>query len=416
MKQNRMIEARNLGKVYDLDQRRKATLRETLENAIRRRRGAGPAGLLWALREVDFDLDRGEVVSLIGGNGSGKSTLLKILSRVTKPSTGYADIRGRLSALLEVGAGFHSELTGRENIYLSGSFLGMSRREVSQKLDRIVAFAELDRFIDLPVKHYSSGMFVRLAFAVATHLDSGILLLDEVLAVGDASFQRKCLAHIDKLARETGRTIVFVSHDLDAVRRISRRCLLLEQGRLVRDGATESVIDHYLKYAGVDVAALNQRVDRGGDGRSRIIGCRLNSLDPALTPVIVDPGAALLLEVLLGNQTLGPLPDVELDVGFNGPTGQRVTWLSTQLHRQSITLPPEGIVTFRFAIPRLTLSGGPYSLNLFCYQGNEICDWLTNAVRFRVRDQGAFFPSGLLPPVAQALFYLDHTLDYEIET
>jgi lipopolysaccharide transport system ATP-binding protein len=200
----------------------------------------------WALKEVSFEVREGEVLGLIGRNGAGKTTLLKILSRITKPTTGWGEIHGRVGSLLEVGTGFHPELTGRENTYLSGAILGMSKSEIRRKFDEIVAFAELESFIDTPVKHYSSGMYVRLAFAVAAHLEPEILLVDEVLAVGDASFQKKCLGKMGDVAK-SGRTIVFVSHNMTAMRRLASRAIWLEGGQIAESGPTSNIIDAYLQ-------------------------------------------------------------------------------------------------------------------------------------------------------------------------
>jgi lipopolysaccharide transport system ATP-binding protein len=200
----------------------------------------------WALENVSFEVREGEVLGLIGRNGAGKTTLLKILSRITKPTTGWAEIHGRVGSLLEVGTGFHPELTGRENTFLSGAILGMSKSEITRNFDEIVSFAELEKFIDTPVKHYSSGMYVRLAFAVAAHLEPEILLVDEVLAVGDASFQKKCLGKMSDVAK-TGRTIVFVSHNMAAMRRLTARAIWLEGGQVAETGPVANVVDHYLQ-------------------------------------------------------------------------------------------------------------------------------------------------------------------------
>src|SRR5437867_11655289 len=200
---------------------------------------------IWALRDIGFEIRKGEVVGIIGRNGSGKSTLLKILSRITEPTEGRVSIRGRVASLLEVGTGFHPELTGRENVFLNGAILGMTRAEIRRKFDEIVAFAEIEKFLDTPVKRYSSGMYVRLAFAVAAHLEPEILLVDEVLAVGDAEFQKKCLGKMSSVASE-GRTVLFVSHNLATIQQATTRCLLLEKGALVRDGATPEVLAAYL--------------------------------------------------------------------------------------------------------------------------------------------------------------------------
>jgi lipopolysaccharide transport system ATP-binding protein len=218
----------------------------------------------WALRDVDFSVRVGEAVGIIGPNGAGKSTLLKILSRITEPTEGQVRIRGRVGSLLEVGTGFHSELTGRENTYLSGAILGMSRAEIDRKFDEIVAFAEIDRFIDTPTKHYSSGMFLRLAFAVAAHLEPDILIVDEVLAVGDASFQRKCLGKMQSVA-EQGRTVLFVSHDVSAVSRLCTRGLVLDRGRIVFAGSPDACVETYSAFQ----PSANHRWERseaGGEG------------------------------------------------------------------------------------------------------------------------------------------------------
>src|SRR3974390_2318516 len=210
-------------------------LRDSLANLFRSPVNSGKEEKFWALRSVSFDLHEGEVLGLIGRNGSGKTTLLKILSRITQPTSGWAEIRGRVGSLLEVGTGFHPELTGRENMYLSGAILGMRRDEITRKFDEIMAFAELEKFIDTPVKHYSSGMYVRLAFAVAAHLEPEILLVDEVLAVGDINFQKKCLGKMGDVAR-AGRTIILVSHQLNQIRRLCHRVLWIDNALIRQDG------------------------------------------------------------------------------------------------------------------------------------------------------------------------------------
>jgi lipopolysaccharide transport system ATP-binding protein len=244
-----------LGKLYKIGKlQRYDTLRDHLSDLVRRRSkrngnrltqaaDANPTEL-WALRDVSFEVKRGEVVGIIGRNGAGKSTLLKVLSRITEPTEGYADIVGRVGSLLEVGTGFHPELTGRDNIYLNGSILGMKRAEIQKKFDQIVDFAEVEKFIDTPVKHYSSGMYVRLAFAVAAHLDPEILVVDEVLAVGDAAFQRKCLGKMGEVARE-GRTVLFVSHNMAAMRRLCETGIYLVDGEVKSIGSIDKVANEY---------------------------------------------------------------------------------------------------------------------------------------------------------------------------
>jgi len=211
-----------------------------------RRTGKSTSETFWALKDVSFEIEKGEVVGIIGPNGAGKSTLLKILTRITKPTSGAADIYGRVGALLEVGTGFHPDLTGRENVFMNGAILGMSRTEIKSKFDEIVAFAEIEKFLDTPVKRYSSGMYVRLAFAVAAHLEPEILLVDEVLAVGDAEFQKKCLGKMDEVSHREGRTILFVSHNMAAIRNLCGRALLLQAGRVSFMGQVDAAIEEYL--------------------------------------------------------------------------------------------------------------------------------------------------------------------------
>lgn len=252
------ISVRNLSKQYRIGARleRYRTFRELLARAvaapfqrlIHLGRGSHKANdLIWALEDVSFEVQQGEVTGVIGRNGAGKSTLLKILCEITSPTKGRVELRGRVASLLEVGTGFHPELTGRENIFLNGAILGMRRAEIKRKFDEIVAFAEVDKFIDTPVKRYSSGMYVRLAFAVAAHLEPEILLVDEVLAVGDVEFQRKCLGKMKDVARGQGRTVIFVSHNMAAVRTLCTRAILLERGRVQASGASGEIIDLYLR-------------------------------------------------------------------------------------------------------------------------------------------------------------------------
>jgi lipopolysaccharide transport system ATP-binding protein len=254
-----VIHVEGMGKRYRVGEReRYFALRDVLSRALRapfRRNGARrPVDYLWALRDVSLDVKQGEVVGLVGRNGAGKTTLLKLLSRITKPTAGFAEIQGRLGSLLEVGTGFHPELTGRENVYLSGAILGMKRSEIVKKFDEIVAFAEVERFLDTPLKHYSSGMQMRLAFAVAAHLEPEILLVDEVLAVGDIEFQKKCLGKMQDISK-SGRTIVFVSHQMNQIRRLCERVIWIDAGRLRQDGPAEIVISTYEQSA---ISAANQ--------------------------------------------------------------------------------------------------------------------------------------------------------------
>lgn len=224
---------------------------------------------LWALKDISFEIKRGEVVGIIGSNGAGKSTLLKILSRITKPTAGYAEIYGRVGSLLEVGTGFHPELTGRENIYLNGNILGMKQREIDKNLDKIIAFAELDKFINTPVKHYSSGMYVRLAFAVAAHLEPEILIIDEVLAVGDIAFQKKCLGKMENVANQEGRTVLFVSHNLGAINQLCHSCIYLKAGKIQDIGKTSTIVRQYLADS-VELAPVQTSVTKQNSSKFSI--------------------------------------------------------------------------------------------------------------------------------------------------
>src|SRR5579872_7429519 len=244
-----VIHVENLGKRYRVGERQRyLALRDVLTRAFtapfRGRRRNDTADHMWALRDVSFDVRQGEVVGLIGRNGAGKTTLLKILSRITRPTEGHAEIRGRIASLLEVGTGFHLELTGRENVYLNGAVLGMSKREIARKFDAIVSFAGVERFIDTPLKHFSTGMQMRLAFAVAAHLEPEILLVDEVLAVGDLEFQKKCLGKMQEVSR-SGRTIIFVSHQMNQIRRLCERVLWINAGQIRQSGPAGKIIGAY---------------------------------------------------------------------------------------------------------------------------------------------------------------------------
>jgi lipopolysaccharide transport system ATP-binding protein len=269
------IRVEDLGKEYKIGQRVEAyqTLRDALVNVAKspfKRFSSDTVDqatiksheTIWALRHISFEVERGQVLGVIGRNGAGKSTLLKLLSRVTTPTEGYAEIRGRVGSLLEVGTGFHPELTGRENIYLNGAILGMNRREIESKFDEIVSFAEVETFIDTPVKRYSSGMYLRLAFAVAAHLEPEILVVDEVLAVGDAEFQRKCLGKMGDVARE-GRTVLFVSHNMSAILRLTEETMVLDEGQMIMRGPTPESVDYYMTSGVYEVGQRNWDVEDG---------------------------------------------------------------------------------------------------------------------------------------------------------
>jgi lipopolysaccharide transport system ATP-binding protein len=330
------IRIERLSKQYHIGglQQNYPTLREQLANAfttpfrragkLLRGQATGAAELdeiIWALQDVSFDVKRGEVVGIIGRNGAGKSTLLKILSRITEPTTGFADIFGRVGSLLEVGTGFHPELTGRENIFLNGAILGMKRAEIQRKFDEIVAFSEIEKFIDTPIKHYSSGMTVRLAFAVAAHLEPEILIVDEVLAVGDARFQKKCLNKMQDVGQE-GRTVLFVSHNMPSITRLCERAIQLDEGKLIQDGPSSQVTSSYLN-SGLGTMAAREWLDPDkapGGEVARLRAVRVQTEDGQIAEAVDIRQSVLLVmeyEVLHSGRVLLPHFDVYNETGVH---------------------------------------------------------------------------------------------------
>jgi len=279
------ISVSHVSKRYTIGAQKDGSLRGTLAGMLGAKQTKDQQEF-WALNDVSFEIKKGEVIGIIGKNGAGKSTLLKILSQITKPSSGRIEISGRVASLLEVGTGFHPELTGRENIYLNGTILGMTRQEVKEKFDEIVAFSGVEKFIDTPVKHYSSGMYVRLAFAVAAHLEPEILIIDEVLAVGDAEFQKKCLGKMKEVAGH-GRTVIFVSHNMEAVKSLCERAVFLEHGKVVKDAAPSEVIDFYLqRQSGAILEQSFEYEDAPGNEYVRLKTIRLTPKREDKKPII----------------------------------------------------------------------------------------------------------------------------------
>ena len=363
------VRAEGLSKQYRLGRmERYPTLRDALVGAVRRpftrASASGSAETLWALRDVSFEVGRGEVLGVIGHNGAGKSTLLKILSRIAEPTAGRAVLQGRIGSLLEVGTGFHPELTGRENVYLNGAILGMRRAEIARQFDQIVAFAEVERFIDTPVKHFSSGMYMRLAFAVAAHLEPEILIVDEVLAVGDAAFQRKCLGRMEDVAHG-GRTVLFVSHNLDAVRRLCGRCLLLQHGRIDTLGGTTDVIARYLARdarAGgpedwIDLAGVH----RAGTGQARFAALRYSSRNSAYAGYPY-PGGPLEFELAIESSVTVSVDSMA--VHLSSPSGTRLVNADIISLGRILELRP-GRTVVRLDLEALHLSPGVYAGGLW---------------------------------------------------
>lgn len=300
-----MIRVANLAKRYEIagPQAAYGTLRETIVSSIRApfvflKKGNGDSDFIWALEDVSFKVQRGEVLAIIGRNGAGKSTLLKILSRITEPTRGRVELFGRVGSLLEVGTGFHPELSGRENVFLSGAILGMNREEIRRKFDEIIAFAEIERFTETPVKRYSSGMYMRLAFAVAAHLEPEILLVDEVLAVGDAQFQQKCLGKMSEVAHQ-GRTVLFVSHNMTAVNQLCPRTIMLADGRVARSGKTSEVVAEYLRLGtggGAGEVVWPDRRRAPGNSKMRLRSVRVLSDNQIRSEVDIDKDISVEVE------------------------------------------------------------------------------------------------------------------------
>jgi len=357
---NPVIGFDQVSKTFDLQRARSRSFQELLVN-FGRWRAARARDELGALREVSFTIAPGETVGFIGPNGAGKSTLLKLIARILEPDTGTVTVNGRVGALLELGAGFHPDLTGRENIYLNASIMGLSRRDVGLRLDEIIAFAELERFIDVPVKHYSSGMYVRLGFAVAVHTEPEILLVDEVLAVGDAGFQRKCLERIDRL-RQEGVTLIFVSHSSEAVRSTCSRAIWLDSGRLVADGAVESVVQQYTMHDwAVSDGKLQAASDvRWGTGKVKITQVQLLDKDGKETQLF-ETGEPMT--VVLHYQATERVEQPVFGLAIHRSDGVHVTGPNTQLSGRDISYIEQN-GTIQYTIAAIPLLQGTYYLSV----------------------------------------------------
>lgn len=376
------IRVENLSKKFKIgpQQSRYDTLRDLLMDLVRKKKDRKQEREFWALRDVSFEVKRGEVVGVIGRNGAGKSTLLKILSQITEPTSGRAVINGRVGSLLEVGTGFHPELSGRENIYLNGAILGMKREEIRRKFDEIVDFAEIEKFLDTPVKHYSSGMYVRLAFAVAAHLEPEILLVDEVLAVGDAAFQTKCMGKMGNIAGE-GRTVVFVSHNMSAIQRLCQSTLLLAGGELRQFGQTGEVINKYL--AELPTSSLKPAEwndirhlrDRQGDGQLRFEKVYFSSGNERLGNKPYT-GGPLEVRVLIQSNISTSL--YGLSVFIADQNGVNLMNADIRSKGLWVNIIP-GVHEVRFAIQKVNLNPGRFVLGLWSANIGFTYDFVTSA-------------------------------------
>jgi lipopolysaccharide transport system ATP-binding protein len=416
---NPVIKVENLGKQYRLGQVGTGTLAHDFNSWWHRVRGkedpnlkigavndrtakSGLADLVWALRDINFEVQQGEVLGIIGKNGAGKSTLLKILSKVTTPTVGSVKIKGRIASLLEVGTGFHPDLSGRENIFLNGAILGMTKTEIRSKFDEIVAFSGVERYIDTPVKRYSSGMYVRLAFAVAAHLEPEILIIDEVLAVGDAEFQKKCLGKMKDVAGQ-GRTVLFVSHNMAAIQNLCSTCMYLSKGQIKYLGETQDVINSYLSETSeVAQIALLDRKDRTGNGYVRFEYFNLKNEEGDIVPAFQSGKAGSFSIGISINETESNR-NLRVAVGINNNFGHRIAFFDNELTDQIFREMGGGKCIVEIKIPKIPFDRGLYTVTLFAKVNGEISDWVQDAGTFMV-EGGDFFQTGRVPESPQGIF------------
>jgi homopolymeric O-antigen transport system ATP-binding protein len=417
-----VIRLEGLGKVFRIGARHEGykTLRDALSNVcvapFRRIRTtlqgskikhSKEHNTIWALKDLSCEVHRGEVVGIIGRNGAGKSTLLKILSRITEPTVGFAEIRGRVRSLLEVGTGFHQELTGRENVYLNGAILGMKKSETDRKFDEIVAFSEIEKFIDTPVKHYSSGMYLRLAFAVAAHLEPEILLVDEVLAVGDAAFRNKCVGKMGEVAQK-GRTVLFVSHNMGVIQSLCNTGILLEDGKITFKGPTQQAV---MKYLGSVEQLRNKPIEARKDrvGGSNFRFKRVQFLNPeTMAPwrTLVS-GQRVIVRIEYTCSSGQSMEDVGIGIAFH--TANNIHLFACRSRAVGVTLrvyPGEGYTDC--TIPKWPLKAGRYSYHLYADRRDTPLDYLTDAGSLDV-ETSDYYGTGCLPAPGQPGVLIDYT-------
>ena len=422
MEQNPIIQIKGVGKRYNINHisGRYVALRDVIMNILRspfkflKKKAREIAGMeikeeFWALKDVSASINQGEVIGIIGPNGSGKSTLLKILTGITPPTEGEIIMHGKVASLLEVGTGFHPELTGRENIFLNGAIIGMSKKEITKKFDEIVAFSGVEKFIDTPVKYYSSGMYVRLAFSVAAHMEPDILLLDEVLAVGDAEFQKKCLGKMEEVTKEEGRTILFVSHNMAAIQQLCTKVFLLENGKLICSGKPRDVISKYLDRGAkkMENRNLSEIRHRNGDCSS----VKFTSFD------IINSKGESLIDVPCGstvrfkvkfNVLVDEINNIRIDIAIKDRnTGENITALDSYYGSSEFLSFKRGEHEYIFTVNHLALAPGQYGLGFIMASGVTIMDWIIEANQLSVSD-GLFYDTDRMPPANSQAFYSEY--------
>lgn len=388
-----VIRVRDLGKKYYLGEHREQylTFRDLITGFMKvpfhkiiHRNKNRSSSEFWALSEVTFDVKKGDVIGIIGRNGAGKSTLLKILSRVTTPTTGEIEIHGRIGSLLEIGTGFHPELTGRENIFLSGSILGMKRKEIEEKFDEIVKFAEIEKFLDIPVKRYSSGMYVRLAFAVAAHLDTEILIVDEVLAVGDAQFQKKCLGKMDQVSKSEGRTVLFVSHNMGSIVQLCNKALLFENGHIIQSGLVKSVVNSYMNMVTKDISEYSSNTTQSANKEIAIL--KVQTLDETgnqSSNFLHNEKLQILITCKINHWVQGA------EVGIS-VRNSKVKVFTTETIFPAHCPNNSDEITFRVAIPSGLLRPDRYFITIAVYLPNQsIFDLLEDVLSVTIVDGGS---------------------------
>ncbi len=347
----------------------------------------GTSEYVWALKDINIEVEEGEILGIIGKNGAGKSTLLKILSKVTSPTTGIIKARGKIASLLEVGTGFHQEMTGRENIFMNGAIMGMTKREITRKLDEIVDFAGVERYLDTPVKRYSSGMTVRLGFSVAAHLEPEILVVDEVLAVGDAEFQRKAVGKMQEVSSNNGRTVLFVSHNMASIKQLCKSCILLDNGFIIYRDDSDNVIGKYLEINdNIESGLLKRRKERKGNGKAKFIQIELVSNGKITNKILSGEDACFKIKALSTEY----LKNVNITLSIYNRNGICITKTSTYINsNRSINLMRgENIINCCFET--LPFQIGRYRINLSLHDGNNLCDWIERAFLFDVIEDDIF--------------------------
>ncbi|UOQ67210.1 ABC transporter ATP-binding protein [Hymenobacter volaticus] len=422
---NIAIKVENLGKLYRLGEVGTGTISHDLNRWWARMRGKedpgakigetndrtakGNSDYVWSLKDVNFEVKQGEVLGIIGRNGAGKSTLLKLLSKVTTPTTGKIKVKGRIASLLEVGTGFHPELTGRENIFLNGAILGMTKTEIRSKFDEIVDFSGVERYIDTPVKRYSSGMYVRLAFAVSAFLEPEILIIDEVLAVGDAEFQKKCLGRMKDVSVNDGRTVLFVSHNMAAIQQLCTSGVLLKNGQLVFGGNVRDTLQEYsLLQRSIIEKDLSSRTDRQGTGLIKFTSIRF--FDEYSQPVYnIVSGQNLTIKLEFQNNIKDTREhSVRFDLLIVDEHENTVSMLTTFYQGENTTINAQATL-YSVTIPHLPLLEGNYNLGIYCKIDEDEADWIMNAADFPV-EEGDYFNCGRVMPRGFGLVAVDHNI------